>query len=71
MKTVHAIFANGVFRPKERVELPEASEVEFEPRAVKPARADSASLTATYAVLAERFVSGEGDVAARHDEHQP
>ena len=32
MKTIHAIYANGVFRPMERVDLPEASEVEFEPR---------------------------------------
>ncbi len=38
MKTIHAIYANGVFQPLERVDLPEASEVEFEPRAVQSAR---------------------------------
>ena len=34
--TVHAVFENGVFRPKEPVVLPEASEVAFEPRLVSP-----------------------------------
>lgn len=34
MKTVHAIYDQGVFRPTEHVNLPEPSEVEFEPRPV-------------------------------------
>lgn len=34
-KTIHAVFENGVFRPIERVDLPEKSEVEFEPRLVE------------------------------------
>lgn len=54
-------------RPKERVDFPEASEVEFEPRPVRLGEA----LTAAYAILAERYASGESDVAARHNEHQP
>lgn len=33
-KTIHAVFENGVFRPIESVDLPEKSEVEFEPRIV-------------------------------------
>ncbi len=33
-KTIHAVFENGVFRPIESVDLPEKSEVEFEPRLV-------------------------------------
>lgn len=32
MKTIHAVFEKGVFRPTEQVELPERCEVEFEPR---------------------------------------
>ena len=36
MRTIHAIYSNGVFQPLEHVDLPEASEVEFEPRAVRP-----------------------------------
>jgi predicted DNA-binding antitoxin AbrB/MazE fold protein len=33
-KTIHAVFENGVFRPVDRVELPEKTEVEFEPRLI-------------------------------------
>jgi predicted DNA-binding antitoxin AbrB/MazE fold protein len=67
MGVIHAIFENGVFRPLKPVELPEACEVEFEPRLiVQPAR-----MTDVYRVLAERYASGETDVAQRHDEHQP
>ena len=40
MGTIHAIYENGVFKPKEPVLLPEACEVEFEPRLVSlPAEA--------------------------------
>lgn len=66
MDSIHAIFENGVFRPLVPVELPEACEVEFEPRLVKPAQ-----MSDVYRVLAERYASGEKDVAARHNEHQP
>jgi predicted DNA-binding antitoxin AbrB/MazE fold protein len=68
LATIHAIFENGVFRPKQPVELPEACEVEFEPRLVAPGKT---GLEGIYRVLAERYESGERDVAARHDEHQP
>lgn len=37
MGTVHAVYENGVFKPTEPVALPEACEVEFEPRIVTPA----------------------------------
>jgi len=67
---IHAIYENGVFRPKEPVNLPESSEVEVELRTVMPAAAEN-RLDAIYAVLESRFDSGENDVAARHDEHQP
>ena len=29
MKTIRAVYEDGVFRPQERVELPERCEVEF------------------------------------------
>jgi predicted DNA-binding antitoxin AbrB/MazE fold protein len=32
MKTIHAVFENGVFRPIEPVDLPEQTTVAFEPR---------------------------------------
>ena len=71
METIHAVYEKGVFRPIEKVLLPEQTEVEFEPRPVqRPANPD-ASLDAIYGILSERFQRGESDVAARHDEHQP
>ena len=65
-KTVHAVFEKGIFRPLEPVGLPEACEVEFEPRLVEPRK-----MADVYRVLSERYESGENDVAARHNEHQP
>jgi predicted DNA-binding antitoxin AbrB/MazE fold protein len=66
MSTIHAIFENGVFRPLQPVELPEACEVEFEPRFVRPG-----PMGDVFRVLTERYSSGEEDVAERHNEHQP
>lgn len=68
MKIVHAIYENGVFRPIDPVELPEACHVVFEPQLVgidKP----TPSLDDVYSLLSRRFNSGQHDVAARHDEH--
>lgn len=70
MKTIHAVYEQGVFKPTERVELPEHCQVEFEPRPVGSPAANGAALADVYAVLSERYESGEPDVAARHDEHQ-
>jgi hypothetical protein len=80
MKTIHATYENGVFRPKEPVELPESCEVEFEPRIVvdvQPQPSDpqfahlDAGLARIYAILAHRYDGGSPDAAARHNEHQP
>ena len=71
MKTIHAVYESGVFRPRERVELPERTEVEFEPRPVAPSEDRDSQLEGIYAILGERYPSGEPDVTARHDEHQP
>ena len=70
MKTVAAIYENGGFRPLEKVELPEASQVSVllpdGPRsAMRP------TLAAVYEVMAERYDSGLHDTAERHNEHQP
>ena len=71
MKTIHAIYEQGVFKPRERVELAEHTEVEFEPRPVVPTPNQNGNLDAIYEILSERYESGEHDVAARHNEHQP
>ncbi len=70
MKAIHAIYEQGVFRPLEAVDLPETTEVVFEPRPVLPPAGPEARAR-ILAALAQRFDSGEDCVAARHDEHQP
>ena len=70
MKTIHAVFENGVFRPTVAVELPDRCEVEFEPRLVGKLD-DPAHRERVWALLASRFNSGRSDIAERHNEHQP
>jgi len=69
MKTVQAVFENGVFRPIGDVVLPEKSRVEFEPRVLEP-RQSNAMLEA-FEILSRSYETGQPDLAARHDEHQP
>jgi hypothetical protein len=82
MKTIQAVYENGVFRPIVPVDLPDHSAVEFEPRlqGVTPLRGEdgpdpspkmSDGLAKIYAVLGERYKSGVPDTAVRHNEHQP
>ncbi len=71
MKTVHAVYEHGVFRPLEAVELAERTEVEFEPKVIGQIEPKPGSMEAVYAILSERYESGERDVAERHNEHQP
>lgn len=71
MKTVRAVFEHGVFRPLETVELAEKTEVEFEPRPAAGDANGSDNLAEIYALLSERYQSGEPDTAARHNEHRP
>ena len=70
MTAIHAIYENGIFRPVESVDLPESCEVEVEIRHVA-AKPSKPSLEDIYAILSQRFDSGEHDVADRHNEHQP
>jgi predicted DNA-binding antitoxin AbrB/MazE fold protein len=70
VKTIHAVYERGVFRPLETVELPERTEVEFEPRPVAQPEDHKGRLDAVYAILGERYQSGEHDVAARHNENR-
>ena len=69
MKTVQAIFEDGVFRPIGEVVLPEKTTVEFEPR-VLGSQPTNAMLEA-FEILSHSFDSGQTDLAARHNEHQP
>ena len=67
---IHAIYENGVFRPVEPVDLPDQCEVEVEIRTINT-EPQQPSLDDVYAILNERFDSGEHNVAARHNGHQP
>jgi predicted DNA-binding antitoxin AbrB/MazE fold protein len=69
-QTIHAIYENGVFRPTDVVNLPDRCAVEVEIRQVQEEGAKP-TLDDIYALLSERFDSGEHDVAERHNEHQP
>jgi predicted DNA-binding antitoxin AbrB/MazE fold protein len=75
MKVIHAVFENGVFRPTEPVDLPEGSEVEFEPRAVtiepRPANTTSAHQKRIYELLSQSVNTGDPGLSERHNEHQP
>ena len=71
MSTIHAIYENGVFRPIQPVSLPERCEVEVEINAIKTEEQQRPSLDDVYEILGRRYSSGEHDVAARHNEHQP
>ncbi len=59
-----------VFEPTTPVELPDECEVEFEP-AIVQTPANEPPLNDVYAILSERYRSGEHDIAERHNEYQP
>jgi hypothetical protein len=62
-----------VFRPIEPVNLPDHTAVQIELRVEEGTRPApmSPGLAKVYAVLGERFDSGEHDVAERHNDYQP
>lgn len=70
MKTIKAVYENGVSRPTEPLEMPEHSLVEFEPRPLDRLESE-ANLDAVYEILSRRYETGQEDLSARHDEHQP
>ena len=74
VKTIHAVYENGVFRPTEPIELPEGTEVEIctssrNGAGLVPREPDQ--LDAVYEILGRRHRSGRPDTAERHNEHQP
>ena len=69
MKTIQAVYENGVFRPLEQVDLPEHALV-----LVEAALADDESAheeDEIDEILSRRYRSGHHDTAERHNEHQP
>jgi len=78
MKTIRAVYENGVFRPTESIELPENSLVEFEPRALEQVPSSSPetqsqrdAMRGVYEILSRRHQGDDPEISARHNEHQP
>ncbi|MGA2232084.1 MAG: antitoxin family protein [Tepidisphaeraceae bacterium] len=72
--TVKAIYENGLFRPIKPVKLPENAEVEIvlpEELATEDIVRRDQGREAIMEILSRRFRSGQTDLAARHNEHQP
>lgn len=73
--TINAIFENGVFRPIDKVDIPDHSRVQIEVRQVQEGPTAQApmspGLAKIYEILGRRYSSGHTDTAERHNEHQP
>lgn len=73
--TINAIFENGVFRPIDKVDIPDHCRVQIEVRQVqeepKTQAPMSPGLAKIYEILGRRYSSGHTDTAERHNEHQP
>lgn len=72
MKTIDAIYENGVFRPLEPVDLPDRARVKIQheddaERAERRAR----NMKKIYEVLSRRYDTGDENISDRHNEHQP
>ncbi len=70
MMNFQAVYENGVFRPTRTLNLPDHCQVAIEIHSIQAAP-EKPELDDIYALLSTRFDSGEADVAARHNEHQP
>jgi predicted DNA-binding antitoxin AbrB/MazE fold protein len=69
MKTVQAVYEDGVFRPIGDVDLPEKVRVEFEPRVLELQQGDA--MLEAFEILSHSYDTGRSDLAARRNEHQP
>jgi predicted DNA-binding antitoxin AbrB/MazE fold protein len=67
---IQAIYENGIFRPTEKVDLPDHCRVEVEIRQLKEV-SKVPSLDEVYEILGRRHASGEHDLAERHNDRQP
>jgi hypothetical protein len=71
-KTIHGKVHGKTIELDEDLGVPDGQEVEVQVKVVPSMPPPmSAGLAKVYAILGERFDSGEHDVAARHNEHQP
>lgn len=67
-----AVYEDGVFKPVGAVSLPEKTKVVVSVSTQPPQPVEQAPVDAkAFEILARRYNSGQSDVAARHNEHQP
>jgi predicted DNA-binding antitoxin AbrB/MazE fold protein len=71
MKTIQAIYENGVFRPTTPVDWPEGIVVRIEPEPVSEPAGPSPHLKRIYELLSQPEDTGDPDLSQRHNEHQP
>jgi predicted DNA-binding antitoxin AbrB/MazE fold protein len=75
MKTIHAIYENGVFRPTETVHLPEGARVRLVAEPLAEPEETPVQLEArrqVFEILSRSYDAGEpGDILETHDDHQP
>jgi hypothetical protein len=75
IKTLYGRVHGRTIQLDEDLGVSEGQEVEVQVKVVPPDPASQLSvksgMAAIYAILGERFDTGEHDVAARHNEHQP
>jgi hypothetical protein len=74
-KTLHGKVHGRTIELQEDPGVAEGQAVEVQMKLVEPPKSNQAEMTpglaAIYAILGERFDTGEHDVAERHNEHQP
>lgn len=71
MKTVHAIYEGGVFRPITPVDLPEGFQVRLELEPFGEPTRPTPHLKRIYDLLSQAEDTSDPQLSARHDEHQP
>lgn len=71
MKTIQAVYENGVFRPTEPVELPEGWEVTVEPKPPAEEEGLSPHQRRIRELLRQPVDTADPRLSERHDEHQP
>ena len=67
--TIRAIYEHGVFKPTDKVDLPDRTAVEFDPKILGSPDDDGASQRRLYEMLRRSFETGRTDGAERHNEH--
>ena len=74
-KTIHGKVHGKTIELDEDLGVAEGQEVDVQVTIVEPPKPSKQAMTpglaAIYAILGERFDTGERDLAERHNEHQP